>query len=56
MIQHVVHISETIIIESGIDGLSKTNAVRGLMRGLNPLQFVPLDKVTKKYQLGYTHG
>ena len=47
LIQHVVHITGTIMIESGIDGLSRTNTMRGLMIGLNPLQFVTLDKGKK---------
>ena len=52
MIHHVVHITGTIIIESGIDGLSRTNTMRGLMRGFIPLQFVPLDKGTKEISTG----
>ena len=52
LIQHVVHITGPIMIESGIDGLARTNTTRGLIRGLNPLQFSPLDKVTKEISTG----
>ena len=52
LIQHVVHITGTIMIESGIDGLAMTNTMRGIMRVLNPLQFVPLDKGTKEISNG----
>ena len=42
LIQHVVHIVGTRIIEAGIDGISRRNNLVGIMRVLNPLQFVPL--------------
>ena len=34
----------TRIIESVIDGLSRGNNMGGMMRGLDPIQFVPLDR------------
>ena len=40
------------MIESEIDGLSSTNNMRGLMRGLNRIQFVLLDKLTKEISTG----
>ena len=39
---HVIHISGTRMIEEGIDGLSIGNNLGGIVRGLNPLQFVLL--------------
>ena len=51
-IHHVVHITGTIMIESEIDGLSRTNNMRGLIRGLNPLQFILLDKGSKEISTG----
>ena len=43
-ILHVVHISGMRITESSIDGLSRGNNMVGMKRGLNPLNFVLLDK------------
>ena len=40
----MVHILGKRIIEAGIDGISRGNNLVGIMRGLNPLQFVPLDQ------------
>ena len=44
LILHVVHIAGTIMIESVIDGIPRGGHMGGMMIGLNPLQFVPLDK------------
>ena len=44
LILHVIHITCTQMIEAGIDGLSRENILRGVMRGINPLQFFPLDQ------------
>ena len=44
LILHVIHISGTQMIEAGIDGLFRGNNLGGIMRGLNPLHFAPLDK------------
>ena len=40
---NVFNIMGTRIIEAGIDGISRGNNMLGLMRGLNPIQFIPLD-------------
>ena len=40
---HIVHIADTCMIKSGIDGLSRNNNLRGMARGLIPFQVVPLD-------------
>ena len=37
LILHVVHIAGTIIIESGIYGISRGNNTGGMLRVLNPL-------------------
>ena len=42
LILHVVNTVGTIIIEAGIDGISRGNNMGGMMRGLNPLKFVLL--------------
>ena len=42
LIHNVVHILGTIMIEAGIDGISRGNNLVGMMRGLNPLYFVTL--------------
>ena len=52
LIQHVVHIVGTRIIEAGIDGISRRNNLVGIMRGLNPLQFVPLDQRSEERSNG----
>ena len=44
LIFYVIHIVGTRMIEEGIDGLYRDNNFIGMMRTLNPLQFVPLDK------------
>ena len=41
-ILHVIHIAGTRMIESGIDGISRGDNLGGMMRGMNPLQLVPL--------------
>ena len=52
LIQHVVHIAGTIIIEAGIDGISMGNNLAGMMRVFNHLQFVPLDQRAEKGSTG----
>ena len=55
LILHVVHIAGTIIIKSGIDGTSKGviwDNMGGIMRVLNPLQFVPLYKGAEEISTG----
>ena len=52
LILHVVHIAGKIIIESGIDGISRGNNMVGMMRVLNPLQFVPLYKGVEEISTG----
>ena len=42
LILHEVHISGTIMIESGTDGISMGGNLGVMMNGLNPLQFSPL--------------
>ena len=44
LILHVVHITGKIMIGSIIYGISRGDHMEGMIRGLNPLQFVPLDK------------
>ena len=51
-ILHVVHIDVTIIIESVIDGIPRENNMGGMMRVLNPLQFVPLYKGVEEISTG----
>ena len=46
LILHVIHITGTSIIESGINGLSRVNNLVVMMRGLNPIQFLQLYKVS----------
>ena len=43
-ILRVVHIAVTIIIESGIDGISRGGNMAGMMKLLNPLEFFSLYK------------
>ncbi|KAL7525365.1 hypothetical protein ACHAXR_000975, partial [Thalassiosira sp. AJA248-18] len=43
-ILHVIHIAGTRMKESGIDGLSRGDFLDGMMKGEDPLQYVPLDK------------
>ena len=45
LVLHVIRIAGTLLIEAVIDSLSRGNNLVGMMRGLNPLQFVPLDKL-----------
>ena len=44
LILHVIHIAVTRMIDAVIDGLFRGNNLGRIMRGLNPLHFVPLDK------------
>ena len=44
LILHVVHISGTCIIASGIDVLFCRNNLGEMTRGLKPLEFFPLDQ------------
>ena len=44
LILHVVHIAGIRMIESVVDGLYRENNLIGIMRGLNPLQFLPFDQ------------
>ena len=44
LIWHIVHIVGTITIKAGINGISRGNNLGGMMRGLEPPQFVPLRK------------
>ena len=41
LILHIVHIAVTQMIEVVIDSLSKGKNLGGMVRGLNPLKFVP---------------
>ena len=45
IISHVIHIAGKRMIEAGIYGLSRGNNLGGMMRGMNHIQFVPLDQV-----------
>ena len=40
----IVCIEWTWMVEAGIEGLSRFNNLGGTMRGLNPLQFLPLGQ------------
>ena len=42
LIQLVVHIVVTRMIEAGIDGVSRGGNLVGMIRGLNTIQFIPL--------------
>ena len=44
LILHIIQIAGTRMIEEGIDGLSRRNNLGMMIRGINPLQFVPLDQ------------
>ena len=52
LILYVVHIVVTIIIESGIYGISRGNNMGGIMRVLKPIQFVPLYKGAEDISTG----
>ena len=52
LIHNVVHILGTIMIEAGIDGISRGNNLVGMMRVLNQLQFVPLDQRAEEGSTG----
>ena len=41
---HIIHIAGTRMKASGIDGLSRGDFLDGMMKGEDPLQYVPLDK------------
>ena len=43
LILHVVPIAGTRMIEVGIDGLFRGNNLGGIIRGIYPLQFIPLN-------------
>ena len=43
-ILHIIHIAGTRMKESGIDSLSRGDFLEGMMKGEDPLQYVPLDK------------
>ena len=45
MLLHVVHIEGTGVIKEGIDRLSRGYDMGGVVRGLDRLQFFPLNKV-----------
>ena len=51
-ILYVVHIVVTRTIEAVIDGLSRVNNMGGIMRGLNPLQFVLLYQGSEERSTG----
>ena len=42
-ILHVIYIAGTRMKKSGIDGLSRGNLMEGILRGENPLKFIPLN-------------
>ena len=42
LVLHDIHIAGKHIIKAGVYGISRVNNLGGMMRGLNPLQFVPL--------------
>ena len=45
------------MIEAVTDGLSGINNMGGMMRGLNPIQFVPLDRGAEEISTGArNHG
>ena len=44
LILHTIRIAGTLMIEAGLDILYQGNNMGGIMRGINPLQFVPLVK------------
>ena len=48
LIIHIVNIAGTRMIEAGIDGLYIVNNLGGVMRDMEPFQFVPLGKVYTK--------
>ena len=56
LILYVVHIVGTIVIEAGIYGLLGGGNLKGIMRGFNPIQFVPLDQGAEEISTGWNHG
>ena len=42
LILHAINIAETRMTEADFDGLSMGNNLRGIMRGVKPLKFVPV--------------
>ena len=43
-ILHVIHVAGTRMKESGIDGLSRGDMLEGMLKGEEPLQFLPINK------------
>ena len=40
---HIIHIAGTRMKRSGMDGLSRGDLLEGMMAGINPLSFIPLE-------------
>ena len=43
-ILHVIHVAGTRMKEAGIDGLSRGDFMVGIMAGMDPLSFIPLNE------------
>jgi hypothetical protein len=43
-ILHVIHVAGTRMKEAGIDGLSRGDFMEGIMAGMDPLSFIPLNE------------
>ena len=52
LIQLVVHIVVTRMIEAGIDGVSRGGNLVGMIRGLNTIQFIPLYQGAEERSTG----
>ena len=48
----VIHISGMRVIKGVINVISRGNNLVGMMRGVNPLQIVPLDQVVVERSTG----
>ena len=44
LVLHIINIAGTCMIDSGINGLYRGKQIGGMMRNLNPLQFLPLGQ------------
>jgi hypothetical protein len=64
LILHVIHIAGTRMKDWGVDGLSRGDLLDGMMKGKDPLSFIPLNKganersdgAVKEWILGWWNG
>ena len=56
LILNVLHIDSKIMTEAGIYGLSRRNNMGVIIRGIDPLKFIPIYLGTFKYQRNWKGG